>query len=617
MPSSSSSLPRPLWVLPFRVPQPCDDLVEQLSQWLDDEGDEEEIEDGGDRDEDGTRTSHQGGAAAAAEDQGVGSNQPETTSTGKKDNDAQLGASTSSSLSREERNPRPDFRSSECLADLHYLADCRRRLGDLLESMEDWNGHGQRSNLSSSAAAARKNGRDDGDANGKTTALADDGTKDSHHEESGSTSTVVVLTQTLLPLLQEYAAALHEFCIRGFPVTDLQGEGLTLTWKSITMSRRDFLEHASSSSSLTAWETHYSLAWERANVLFNIAICHCHQAASWQALDSRVGWTKAGVSWQQAATVVQYLRSETMASASLLAASSTLAPYFLQLWESYLLAEAQRAAYQTFFRQARPKHFMLAKLAAAAAPLYGLVEKICAQRNASSLTSTTGNTSSSGSTGGTGGAHHHSNGLLDWEDSARAWGMWMTALAEHHQSIVHREKQERGLELARLEGALKFGNFCKEFCESSGPLLDNLTHQVWPVLQEIDQRLEVAETENDMQYHETVPEHDELPEVAPQLSVKTDLESIGKLLPPLSKPMFTGILDASLRRHVDTFRSEIQNVVAQTEWLVESKTTAARQALAAVSLPHSLTAYRQQQAGGGIPTELWDRIEKSSVSWRN
>jgi ALIX V-shaped domain binding to HIV len=67
-------------------------------------------------------------------------------------------------------------------------------------------------------------------------------------------------------------------------------------------------------------------------------------------------------------------------------------------------------------------------------------------------------------------------------------------------------------------------------------------------------------------------------------------------------------LHASLRRYVDTFRSEIQNVVTQTEWLVDQKTAAARQALAAVSLPHSLTAYRQQQAGGGLPTELWQRI---------
>lgn len=426
------------------------------------------------------------------------------------------------SLASAERNPRPDFQSLECAADLHYLADCRDRLIEAL--IED-----------------------------------DYGTAVDN-----------------LPLFQEYAAALQEFCTRGFPTTDLQGEGMTFTWKCVTDSK----------GLTTSGETHHSLAWELANVLYNIAVIYSYQAYS-QPINTRTAVAKAGVYLQQAATVVQYTREKILTVTGPLHSSLALSTAFLQVWESFLLAEAQQSAYQTFRTQSRPKHFMLAKLAAASTPLYLTVEDLCSTQDARLLSV---------------------DMILDWEDHVRAWGMWMTALTEYHQSIVHREKNERGLELARLEGALKFGSFCKEFCESTESL-DSLAQQVDPVIKEIDERFENAEIENEEQYKESIPEHDELPEVAQQLSVKTDLENMSKLLPAPSKPMFTGTINPTLRRYVDLFRSEIQKVVNQTERLAEEKTESARNALAVENLPHSLTAYRQEQSGGGIPDELWDRVE--------
>lgn len=431
-----------------------------------------------------------------------------------------------SSVATSERNPRPDFRAAECEADLEYLDECRSRLTVSLNLCQG--------NLDETANSSR------------------------------------------LPLLQDYAAALAECCSRGFPVTDLEGEGLTFTWKCV----------ADSKGLTTASETHHSLAWERANVLYNIAVIYAYQAST-QPLNSRPGWTKAGLLLQQAATVVQYIREKVLTVTGPLHSSLALSSNFLLVWESYLLAEAQRAAYQTFRAQPRPKHFMLAKLAAAAAPLYQTVEDLCSTQDARFAATDL---------------------ILNWEDSVRALGMWMTAVTEYHQSIVHKEKNERGLELARLEGALKFGSFCKEFCESTD-MLDSLAQQVLPVLEEIDERFEIAETENNEQFHESIPEHDELPEVAPQLSVKTDPENISKLLPALSKPLFAGVMDPALRRYADMFRAEIQKVVTQTVKLAEEKTEAARNSLAVVNLPHSLTAYRQEQNGGGIPDELWERVE--------
>ncbi len=65
--------------------------------------------------------------------------------------------------------------------------------------------------------------------------------------------------------------------------------------------------------------------------------------------------------------------------------------------------------------------------------------------------------------------------IQEGEDSVRAYGMWMTTLAEYHQSWVHRKRNsssshtttEHGMEIARLEGALKFADYCREFCEST------------------------------------------------------------------------------------------------------------------------------------------------------
>jgi len=403
-----------------------------------------------------------------------------------------------------------------------------------------------------------------------------------------------------LELLQEYASALKQCCDRGFPVTDLEGEGtLALTWTCGITNQT---------------ETHCSLAWERGNLVYNMALVHIHRAvrvhsSSSQQPETRATWTATGQSLQHAATLLQYLRQDLLQPQktgplpSQYSNTICLQPQFLQIWETYCLAEAQYCAYSTFRLQPRPKHFLLAKLSAC--NLFQEVEELCQALQLDY------------------------DFILDWEDSVRAWGMWMSAVSEYHQSIVHKEKKEWGLELARLEGALKFASFCKDFCEScDSDLLDGLAGTVQPVLEEMDERFEFAEHENVEVHHEPIPEHDELPEITAQLTVKTDREGIHqKLLPALSRPLFTAttadanIVDPAVRRYVQTFRSDLQKLLQEAEQTAEEKTEGARSALAAVNLPHSLTVYRQEQqqsaggtggggnGGGGIPDELWRRVQ--------
>ena len=321
--------------------------------------------------------------------------------------------------------------------------------------------------------------------------------------------------------------------------------------------------------------------------------------------NGRQTWTLTGQHLQHAATLLQYLRelvSRTQSETQPPAQDNwnvTLRHPFLEIWETYCLAEAQYCAYCTFKLQPRPKHFLLAKLAAA--NLFQQVEDLCQLYQASSGINNAGYSF-----------------LLDWEDSVRAWGMWMTAVAEYHQSIVHKEKKEWGIELARLEGALKFAKFCKEFCDSTdSDLLDGLLGEIQPVMEQIDERSEFAEHENSTVHHQLIPEHDELPDITPQLTVKTEMELIHKLLPGSSRVMFhTVVTDPDIGRYVATFNSDIQNLIQEAEQLAEVNTESARNQLAAVNLPHSLTVYRQEQSlgrsesgGSGISDFLWQRVQ--------
>jgi hypothetical protein len=108
---------------------------------------------------------------------------------------------------------------------------------------------------------------------------------------------------------------------------------------------------------------------------------------------------------------------------------------------------------------------MLAKLAAAAAPLYHQTEEEC-QALLSTLSSNSASSSISSSLSPDKllSLQQH---LQHWNDSVRAWGMWMSALAEHHQSIVFQEKQDWGLELARLDTALKYARLTAQFVHDS------------------------------------------------------------------------------------------------------------------------------------------------------
>lgn len=458
--------------------------------------------------------------------------------------------------------------------------------------------------------------------------------------------------------LQEYAAALQSFLDHGFilpepPGADEQQQQhhlhapyepvLSLRWRTAPSLDGSNQRPVSPEDS----DIYHTLRWERANVLWNITTLECYQATL-QNLSTKQGWMHAGEHFSKASGVVRVMRKELYGEDSVAirnkkAQSSAdsmeegddeeddhphvflddslsgiaLSDATLQSWEGFLIAEAHRSAYEAFRSLQRPRHFMLAKLAAAAVPLFQHVEDILHQwqtRHEDDVMPSSKKKKKSAAalvravTAVPARPDEEFNPILsDWEDAVRAWGMWMSALTEYHQALVHKEKSEWGMELARLEGALRFGRLCQQFCDCTDhPLEQGLDH-FEDLLRRVEERQQEAVRDNEENYHMPVPDHEELPEIARQKSVKENPD-ISKLLPALSEPFFAGLLDPTVRYYVQLFRTEMDRKVNETAQMGDAKTESARIGLAKVNLPHSLTAYRQEQNGGGIPDDLWNRV---------
>lgn len=442
-----------------------------------------------------------------------------------------------------------------------------------------------------------------------------------------------------LHVLQEYAAALELCEEQGFPYNSgaVDDSGTTRDDEHDRQHRHKLnkrgqqhhspLSSASLGNSSLAnmlefpWkssdnqeEVDGTLAWERANVLWNLAIVQAHQAYAVEKTpnnpQSRTAWKQAGLHLQTAASLLRYLQTDLLPAATERSfPSHDLSASFLTLWERFCLADAQYAFYQAVAAAPRPLHALLAKVSAAAIPLYGVCEELLLDDDDYGLdtSSSASITANASATGHAAANQFRSKRLQIWGDAVRAWGMWMSALCEYHQAQTHADKGERGPAHARLEAAQKFGSLCLDFCNSEEEsLLDDLAELVYVTLQDMETQLEQAEQANRLDPVE-IPDRNDLPEVPPQTMVEVE-KDVSSSLPKLAPPLFTSGPGSVLRRYEQTFRYDMQRLLTNTTLAAEDKTDQGRRALATVNLPHSVTAYQQESQGGGIPDALWERV---------
>jgi hypothetical protein len=333
-------------------------------------------------------------------------------------------------------------------------------------------------------------------------------------------------------------------------------------------------------------QTSNSLEWDRAGLIWNLTSLEAYQASK-QPLNSKVGWSKAAQHLQNSASWLQHLPRVDPIFAD-------FSPTFVSFWQALLVAQSQRCVYESIACAPRPRHLLLAKLAAAAIPLFSEVEAVLQKDYDSPAPALSQFSSLVGS----------------WAEFARAWGMYMGCKAEYHQSYLSREKKQWGLELARLDLAYQYAATCNDYCERTHHFaLQDLHKSVIESLKDLKERIDTAEEENADQHKQPVPSRRELADIRGEMLVNI-VQPLSKLLQPTTAdPIFQNVSNPSLRVYVDIFVSEMDKTMMQLCNAAEERTEFARKALATVDLPHSLTAYRQEQAGGGIPDDLWQRVQ--------
>ncbi len=351
------------------------------------------------------------------------------------------------------------------------------------------------------------------------------------------------------------------------------------------------------------------LEWERANIIWNLCTLEIYRATQ-KDLTKKTGWVQTGAHLCTAAALLRRLRTEELYPESTSTASLTTAiacstssiafqPETLRMWEYAILAEAQRTSYEAFRKLPRPRHFMLAKLAAAAIPLYQQVDSDTALKPVGSDVILR-------------------QRYQEWSVWCRAWESWMTALMHYHQAMEHLEQQQNAMVMARLNVAVDAVDTCRRVLSpsSSSSPLRNQQYQKWeipvePIVQDmLQERQEMLEEGGPR----PIP-LDELPEIPTQSSLNMTPD-LSQLLPSLHDHFFQGVLSPRTRQYVQDFRHEMEQLVFAKALLGEEHTERARKALAAVQLPHSLTAYRQELAGGGVPEDLWERVQLLQIERR-
>lgn len=393
--------------------------------------------------------------------------------------------------------------------------------------------------------------------------------------------------EDLEPLLQEYYSCLKEFEERGFPSSS--GLPAKLKWKSAVSG---------------VMSGHKGLLWERCSVLWNLASLEASKGSRQD--NSKKGWVQANKCYQMAFSYMNHLNElleKTTPYATATAfdhndnSDADFQSFIVSFWEHTLSAKAQMAAYEKSASMNRPRQMLLAKLAQGAVSLW---EK--AENSMTLLQQHERQLSISDSSA----QQHHS--IKQWALLAQAWSQYTRCLAEHHESIVHQEKDQQGELFARLELSLQHGNCCLDLVNTGELLEDQFQYKLPQLLEEI------RETYNALLASGTaVNDGIDLREIRPEL-VSKGRSNLPSAMESGTHRLFANLIGPAGRKAIDEFKKAVDKSVSEMSDLAKKKSTEAREELARINLPHSLVAYEQEQSGGGIPPNLWQRVDKIQKS---
>jgi hypothetical protein len=404
--------------------------------------------------------------------------------------------------------------------------------------------------------------------------------------------------------LHQYYHCLLECERQQIGLDDSPQRTLTLEWESAMM---------------VELQVGHSIPWERTNLLWNLATLEAYQAyqqhhQQQQQPKDKTVWEEASQHLQQAASWLHQLSSITTNTTSKPFPFLDFYPSLIRLWKGLLLAESQRCTFESLACASIPNHRLLASVATAAVSMYSSLQSILQQGEHTKTTPI-----------------FNQPLIKEWGDLTLALMVYMKCMAACHLAVDAREREGYGEELALLQVAYREASNCSQACHGSMiPSLQELHASVSSTMTEIESRIELAKSENTQQHHETVPQEEDLPKIEGETLAKVlPLEQI--LEPYQGKPLFGNLKPFSaattasrkespikytntdtqkhLTKCIEMFRSNMDQMIVQMTTESEERRELARQTLAAVKLPHSLTAYQQELEGGGIPNDLWIRVE--------
>lgn len=276
----------------------------------------------------------------------------------------------------------------------------------------------------------------------------------------------------MVETLHQYHAVLLEFEKKGFPTIDDELTGIKLVWKGAWAPQQ---------------ETHSSLVWDRANVLFNLAALLSHRVATSTVFTDRESCKQAVAHSKQAASFISLLL-ELVSPQDF--TSIDFSPTMLHFWHSYLLAQAQDFVFRMASLGDDPNHGTLASLAQSSYELYSKALKAAQD---SRLLSEVPKMARD-----------------EWGPYCKCLSMIVAAKAEYHQSVVYRISANWGHEIFHLRIANSKLDACLAACKAvdqQGETKVSYTKRecetIAPVVKE---RQGEAEKDNRNIYGEQIPE---------------------------------------------------------------------------------------------------------------
>lgn len=352
----------------------------------------------------------------------------------------------------------------------------------------------------------------------------------------------------------------------------------------------------------------HTIPWERTNLLWNLASLDAYQA--YHQPKDEAGWEEASKQLQHAASWLHQLSSNNKHKPF---PFLDFYPSLIRLWKGLLLAESQRCTFEALLCTSKPNHNLLAKVATAAASMYSSLQYILQQGQQTATTPI-----------------FNQPLVKEWGDLTASLVLYMKCMAAFHLSVDAQERIRHAEEMSLLEVAHREANSCRQASQDSAVLsLQELHANVSSTLADIKVRLKVAQSEAMRTNHEAVSQDEEPPSVEGQIVAQVlPLEQI--LRAYLGEPIFVNLRPSlaaaavaqkdippnsnmidkqTLKKCADMFRGDMEQLIDPLRISMEDGRESARQALAALKLPHSLTAHRQELQGGGIPIDLWIKVE--------